>query len=461
MIFMGRDAVHRGQWLLPMALLAAVVVLAGNELAYRWSQAALAVLEQRVEARRDVQLMLRLVVDAESSQRGYLLTGRPEYLDPYGASVDTVRVVSQRVQDAYVGDVETLELVSQIVGGVDAKLSEMALALEFQREGRPDAWQELLLTNIGLEKMDSVRAAAEELFRLETERIVARRDRVANTLWVNRIGLNTLAALSLLALVLYRGQARRFNAAQLRHAGELQAERDRLETVVARRTAELAELAGHLQTAREDEKSHLARELHDELGALLTAAKLDAARLRRALPQASTEAHARLQHLEDSVKRGIELKRRIIEDLRPSALSNLGLRAALEIQAREFAERSEMRVATALNDVTVDDRTAIAIYRMVQEALTNVSRHAQAQSVHIGLRAEDQAEGQAVVVEVHDDGAGFDLAVAGRSRHGLVGMRHRIEALGGRLQIESAPGQGTRLRACLPLSASSDSGAGA
>jgi signal transduction histidine kinase len=438
---------HRGHWLLPLALLVALVLLGGNEMAHRRSQAAMAALEKRVEARRDVQLMLRLVVDAESSQRGYLLTGRDEYLDPYAVSVDTVRVLSQRVLDAYAGQVDTQALVAEIVDGVDAKLSEMAVALEFHREGRPDAWRELLLTNIGLEKMDAVRAAAEDLYRLETERIDASRDRVADTLWINRIGLNALVGLSLLALVLYRRQALRFNAAQRRHADELQAERDQLESEVERRTAELAELAGHLQTAREDERSHLARELHDELGALLTAAKLDAARLRRTLADAPPEAHTRLQHLVDSLKRVIELKRRIIEDLRPSSLSNLGLRAALDILAREFAERSEIRVDTALDEVQVDDSTAIAVYRMVQEALTNVTRHARAQTVTIGLRAE--ADG--VAVEVHDDGRGFDAEAARHSRHGLVGMRHRIESLGGRLRIESAPGQGTRLRARLPV----------
>jgi len=441
-----RVAVHRGQWLLPLAVLAVLIVLATNEVAYWRSQSALSVLDQRVEARRDVQLMLRLVVDAESSQRGFLLTGREEYLDPYSVSVDTVRVLSQRVLDAYAGQAETEALAAQIVKGVDGKLSEMAVALEFHREGRADAWRNLLLTNIGLEKMDAVRHAAEELFRLETGRIAASRDRVADTLWINRVGLSALAALSLLALVLYRRQAQRFNVAQRRHASELQAERDQLESEVARRTAELAELAGHLQTAREDERSHLARELHDELGALLTAAKLDAARLRHALAGAPQEAHTRLQHLEDSVKRGIELKRRIIEDLRPSSLSNLGLRAALDILAREFAQRSEIRVDTALDEVQVDDRTAIAVYRMVQEALTNVVRHAQAQTVTISLRPDADV----LVIEVHDDGAGFDPAAARHSRHGLVGMRYRIESLGGRLHIQSGPGQGTRLQARLP-----------
>ena len=122
-------------------------------------------------------------------------------------------------------------------------------------------------------------------------------------------------------------------------------ERDRLEGEVAARTAQLKELAQHLQTMREDERSRLARELHDELGALLTAAKLDVARLKSRLGASATpDAAERLAHLNETLNGGIALKRRIIEDLRPSSLSNLGLVAALEILLREFAARSEIAV---------------------------------------------------------------------------------------------------------------------
>ena len=130
----------------------------------------------------------------------------------------------------------------------------------------------------------------------------------------------------------------------LERAAALRFERDRLEVEVERRTRDITQIANHLQTAREDERSSLARELHDELGGLLTAAKLDVARMRSRLAAAPPEVLERMMHLVKTLDEGIALKRRIIEDLRPSSLSNLGLKAALEILCTEFAERSELEV---------------------------------------------------------------------------------------------------------------------
>jgi signal transduction histidine kinase len=204
-----------------------------------------------------------------------------------------------------------------------------------------------------------------------------------------------------------------------------------------------------LQNVREEERGHLARELHDELGALLTAAKLDVARLKSRLgPQAAPEIAQRLQHLTEALNSGIALKRRIIEDLRPSSLSNLGLTASLEILAREFSERSGIDVTTGLEPVELDEARQLTVYRVVQESLTNVGKYAQARQVEISLHNY----GNHVEVDIKDDGKGFDPQRTKASTHGLAGMRHRVEAAGGRLAVTSAPGGGTRISAVLPTS---------
>ena len=225
-------------------------------------------------------------------------------------------------------------------------------------------------------------------------------------------------------------------------------ERDRLEQEVAARTAQLKELAQHLQTIREDERSRLARELHDELGALLTAAKLDVARLKSRLgASASADAAERLAHLNEALNGGIALKRRIIEDLRPSSLSNLGLVAALEIQLREFAARSEIAVVDQLEPVEVSPAAQLTIYRLVQEALTNVVKYAKASEVVVTLQAPS---GGGALVSVRDNGVGFDTDVPRLARHGLIGMRYRVEAEGGTMRLSSKPGEGTLIEATLP-----------
>jgi signal transduction histidine kinase len=257
-----------------------------------------------------------------------------------------------------------------------------------------------------------------------------------------------MAALSLLALFMYLRQTATLDRALADEAQRVAGERDRLEQEVAARTAQLKELAQHLQTIREDERSRLARELHDELGALLTAAKLDVARLKSRLgATASADAAERLQHLNDALNGGIALKRRIIEDLRPSSLNNLGLVAALEILLREFETRSELKVVGRLEPVHVSAAAQLTIYRLVQEALTNVVKYAKASEVVVTL--QPSGDGGALV-SVRDDGVGFDMGKPRLASHGLLGMRYRVEANGGSMRLESSPGQGTLIEATLP-----------
>lgn len=221
---------------------------------------------------------------------------------------------------------------------------------------------------------------------------------------------------------------------------------DRLEAEVAARTAQLTALTGQLQRAREDERHRLARDLHDELGALLTSAKLDAARIRSRLAGLAPEAEARLAHLTATLDSIIALKRRIVEDLRPSALTHLGLVATLEILLREFSDASGLAVQADLAPVRLAPAAELVVYRLVQEALTNVGRHARARRVWLTL-AEHAGQ---VSVSVRDDGTGFDPASLPTTAFGLVAMRYRVEAEQGALSVQSAPGQGTTVSARLP-----------
>jgi signal transduction histidine kinase len=226
-------------------------------------------------------------------------------------------------------------------------------------------------------------------------------------------------------------------------------ETDRLEALVQQRTAELEKLAQHLQTAREDERHRLARDLHDELGALLTSAKLDVARIRPRLAAADPHGDAlqRLQHLGGTLDQVIALTRRIAEDLRPSSLAHLGLVPTLEILARDFARTKGITVHGALQPVPLGPAAELTAYRVVQESLTNVGKHAGASQVWLTLRTQD---GQALLA-VRDDGRGFDSRAARSSAHGLVGMRCRVQAERGLLRVDSQPGRGTHIAVTLPL----------
>ncbi len=424
----------------------ALAVMGVSEGAYRLAEGALLSVANRQQTRYDALQLRALLVDAETAQRGFLMTGRDSYLAPLQAARPRIDEVLERLRQQY-AQTSWAALVDEVRKRSYERLSELQETVALSQAGRTDAWQTVLLTDIGREKMDAVRVALGRLESYENHRIAVDHRAIDRALTVGRFGVHGLSLLSLLWLFHFL----RKNEALLRlreeHAAELRHERDRLDGEVVRRTAELSDLAQHLTLVREDERGRLARELHDELGSLLTAVKLDIARVRRLGSREDLDGlRERLQHMSDLIDEGISLKRRIIEDLRPSALSNLGLHAALEILTREFGERSGLQVEAKLEELPLSDSAALAVYRLVQESLTNVLRHAQASRVDVSL----QALPGAVQVMVQDDGRGFELQKVGAGHHGLLGMRYRLEALGGRLDIESAPGQGTRLLARLP-----------
>jgi signal transduction histidine kinase len=208
-----------------------------------------------------------------------------------------------------------------------------------------------------------------------------------------------------------------------------------------------AEFAAWLQRTREAERAALARELHDELGAILTAARLDVAWL-AAQPACHEPVLAqRLEALRHVLALGIGLKRRIVEDLHPSVLTHFGLAPALEQLVASSRQRFDGRLAASIDaSVALDGEPALALYRIAQEALTNLHKYAGATLVRVALR---RVRGR-IELSVEDDGRGFDAGAVGSGRHGLAGMRHRMLAVGGTLELRSTPGAGTTIRASVP-----------
>lgn len=435
---------------LVLAALAACVLIVINETGYNQSSQALDEIASYTRTRGHLHRLLVHVLDAETGSRGYLLTGDPRYLEPYNAAVAEISQNLDSLRSAYPPSTEEFNTLAQLNRNVQRKLAEMDLSVRMRKQGNEDAWKFVLLTDVGREHMDAIREQANRLIQVASVRMDAADAQVERSLLLSRIGIAAVTMAGLLAFYLYLRQTTALKLAGEQQQAALQQERDLLEGQVRDRTASLAELATHLQQVREEERGHLARELHDELGALLTAAKLDVARLKSRLgAQAAPEIAQRLQHLTETLNSGIALKRRIIEDLRPSSLANLGLNASLEILAREFSERSGVEVTPSVEQVDLDENRQLTIYRLVQESLTNVGKYAQARQVDVSVRNYTNH----VEVDIRDDGQGFDVTQVRPSTHGLAGMRHRVEAAGGKLSVTSRPGAGTRITAVLPKAA--------
>ena len=218
---------------------------------------------------------------------------------------------------------------------------------------------------------------------------------------------------------------------------------------------DLRALSERIEQMREQERARIARELHDELGQLLTGMKLDFAATVRRLKELKTPGDVvdRLQSAIGQVDIAIAMVRRISTDLRPAALDHRDLGGALEDEARRVAARSGLRVRV-LNQIEgdVDPRLATAAFRIFQEALTNAVRHAHATAV---LAKVSMQRGR-LVVQIHDNGVGMsEERLAGGGSLGILGMRERARSVGGELRIRSRRGRGTLVSVLLPFGAES------
>ena len=441
--------IRRSPVVFMLAVLAAVAMLFISEGSYWQSANTLEQLAAERDARAQVLDLRKNILDVETGQRGYLLTGRSEFLAPYDKALKPIGHLLDDLDAHYRASPNAIAVVEELNEQVKARLALIAETIRMKQAGKSELANETLLTAFGKEQFDEIHQLGNRLLELGASSVSASRESVDGTLLLGRIGVIALTAISLLALFVHLRHAAAAEALQLEFKRTIQAERDQLEIVVARRTEVLTSLAQHLQIAREDERQRLARNLHDELGALLTSAKLDAARIKSRLAAgAAPEALERLAHLVQTLNASIALGRSIIEDLRPSTLANLGLVSAIEILAREFGERSGVQVHRALAPVKLRASAELMVYRLVQEAITNISKYARAEQVWVTLASQD---GQ-VQVSVRDDGVGFDTAAQPGSAYGLVGMRFRVEAEQGKLEVVSAPGQGTTVQVRLPES---------
>ena len=232
-------------------------------------------------------------------------------------------------------------------------------------------------------------------------------------------------------------------------------EMKRAEQELRASSEQLRNLAAHLLSVREEERATISRQVHDELGQSLTAVKMDLAWLARRLPRRNSHMLKRIRSTRQLADNMIQSIRRISTELRPAVL-DLGLAAALEWQVQEFQARSgiQCKIRLLTRDV-VASNASTAMFRIFQETLTNVARHSVATRAEVVL----QKQRDRLVLLIRDNGRGFDQADPSLSQSlGLLGMRERAAILGGRVNISSAPGNGTTITAWIPLSSPTESG---
>ncbi|MDP3584842.1 MAG: histidine kinase [Thiobacillus sp.] len=384
-----------------------------------------------------------LLVDTQSRARGYALTRAADDLAVYrelAAKInDTLRSIEEQNKDTP----RTAELI------IKAHMVSRRIDLTVQQAEKGIV--------LGKSWVDTSNRIMDDYKRqhnlIKTQLLTQSLEdvrRSVNGFENARISTVLLAIASLLLLVLSIAQRQKQQELLEKIQQLLTAKNDRLEREVHARTAELTNLATYLTDVREAEKLHLAREMHDELGALLTAAKLDADWIERTLPPETQALVAqRLTRLRQNLVGGITLKRRFTNDLRPALLYDLGLIEALRALIEEFRKIDEIEVDLDLPETEPEltEAVSLSLFRIVQEAFTNIRKYAQAQRVTVSLRTTANT----IELTIEDDGIGFDADSPRLSRHGLAGIKHRVFTHGGQLDIHTAPGAGVKIHVTLPV----------
>ena len=408
------------------------------------------------DVRRAHEQWLRVVdlqqtlMDAEAGHRAYLLTGDERHLAPLVSAPERIDTLADGLAAAHQGrDPRVAGAIQRMRSVADERLAGMDASAALYQSLGPAAALASANSAADQDVITQFRELA-TLTRNYEEALVERslQNWHHELTVVRRLNIATLlVSLALAGLALgatVRSMRQRQDAAT-----ELARQHDLLKAQADSQATELTELYRHLQHVQEEERARLSRGLHDELGGVLLAARMDVTWMQHNPPRAPGDFQERLERVRVALDHGIDLKRRVVEELRPTLLDTMGLIAALRWQIEETCKRADLRCKEQFpDDEPPLNRTgAITLFRIVQEALANVVKHAGASEVQVAMTLTDQH----VELTIRDDGVGTTLEALSRPKsHGIAGIRHRVHVLGGRLDIDTSQGRGTVVRVRVP-----------
>jgi signal transduction histidine kinase len=440
------------QVVLVALLLAAVLGLfVAAESGQRRLEEASRQVQQAARRERALADVWQLARQAESSQRGYILLDNNTYLMPFQEASGSLPQALSRLEQAFASAPPAVRAdVADVERLINVKFQEMRDTLEAYRTHGRSAALELMRTDFGVLTMRRIDDRVRNIQKAETASILQASESWQLRRWVSlAITTAALAASIGLVLLLTRLVARQLRFKE-REAAELTQRHAELEQLVEQRTAELSELSTHLQSLAEQEKSALSRELHDELGGLLVAARMDVSWIEERLRAEDPEVEEHFRRVHEALQLGVNLKRRVVENLRPSLLDNLGLYPALRSQVADACQRAGLRCIEIYprEELRLSPEASITVFRIVQEALTNIVKHARAKTVEVTI----EPRAPWLALRIRDDGVGLPLERLRALRsHGLAAMRQRAASLGGQWQVRTPAGGGTEIEVRLPL----------
>jgi signal transduction histidine kinase len=403
------------------------------------------------EVMAEILKIQSLLYEAESAQRSYLYTANKDYLQPWNENEVPIATGLAKLREHVADNPPQQRLVDLLAKIAGEKILLMNKTIALQQMGQADAARALVMTNQGKKLIEEFEAAATDFTRTEETLLAERRQKWTDLQVGIRWGFAAIFLINAMLILLSSVTIMRDMAGKRAELVQLDERATVLTSEVAQRAEELRALTAHLLRVQEEERRMVARELHDELGGTLSAVKLDILMGRDAAAKRNDEKSvARLQRAISAIDSGIQFIRRLIENLRPTLLDNLGFEAALQSMAESFSERTGIACTISLPDgeLKLTSAQSTALYRVCQEALTNVMKYAKAKKVSISLTTD----GSQWALILADDGVGLAATRQHRAMsHGLLGMRERIVGLGGNFDIRGDAGRGTTLTASFPI----------
>jgi signal transduction histidine kinase len=395
------------------------------------------------------------VYAAESAQRGYLITNESQYLRPYDDSLAIAR--------AHVNYLETFieknrsgeqakkekDILDNISSNLEAKVAEMALTIKLVDKGDQKEAKKIVNLDDGLKQMTKIvfyTKSLSDVYNQSLQEVIGER-RSSTKYARGAVILGPLVLIVLVVLVIQQ------LLKELSEKGRLQNQlieiNDTNESKLRAQSRLLAKLALDNQADVERERQKLARELHDELGSILTATKMDVSWAIKMLKDAKPDIVEKLERTKGYLDQGINFKRIIVQELHPSMISTFGFWPALQNLIDEAVERNKWQLTLHLPDenTQINETISLVAYRVIQETLNNCSKYAQATKMRIHIDSDDHN----LKIEIEDNGVGMDVLSLDGNTHGLSGMRHRILAIGGTFELKSELGHGVFTLVILPL----------
>lgn len=407
-----------------------------------------------------VQQLQTNLYKAESAQRGYLFTNRATYIEPFAAALNDARenvATVEKLINRTSGDksqAEDLEWLRAISASLEAKIAEMKVTLDLVETGKKLEAQHVTNLDAGLIEMKKFVEYTNMVIRNQTDLLEMHKQERTDTLKITRI-MQIASAIILILLVSFvlkqlLGEIAIKSQLQMQVSKEMEI----YEYKLSQQSKLLRSLALDYQADVERERQKLSRELHDELGSILTATKMDVSWLMKKLKEVkpdtlSAELIDKLKITNRYIDQGINFKRQVVQELHPSMISTFGFWPALRSLIEDAVSRNHWQLTLNLPEETTELHETISLvaFRIVQETLNNATKYAKATAISIHMVLDDRF----LKIEIEDNGVGIDMVSLQGNTHGLSGMRHRVLAIGGHFELDSEVGKGLLTRTLLPL----------